>query len=230
MSLSVASPSHRHRRNGLAMLAAAVALTGAGCAAQDPPSEAARPTDRVVEAHGGEAHGVNTASGEVAGSVPGVADAALAFWRPAELTIAEEVEPAGSLVDLAERSTLVVRGHVAAVRERASAFEGATTVMVDVDQVLKGSADAQVRVDVHVRVGRTEAGDAVAAPPEDYLWFLTPGDDEGVWYASSVTGVLGPGRDGAVTAVLQPQDTRRVVPADVATLDAAAARAGLAAD
>lgn len=221
MALSHSSPLRRHRRSGFAALAAVAMLAGAGCAAEPTPSEAALPTERGAEVREPDVR-------ETAESVPGVSATALEFWRPAELVIAEEVEPAGSLVDLAERSELVVCGTVAAVRERAGGFEGATTLMVDVGQVLKGSAAGQVRVDVHVRVGRTMAGDALAAPDEDYLWFLTPGDDEGVWYATTVTGVLGPGTDGPVTAVLQPQDTTMVVPADVASLDAAAQRAGLA--
>lgn len=225
-ALTTPSPSHRGDgalgRGALIAAGAALLLGCAGCASGEGSSSLPTlPTSPTATADEPVATDAGTPP------APGVSAAAIAFWHPATKTVVEEVSPAGSLTELADRSTLVVRGPVTRAAERGPTGWRAS-LTVQPREVLKGAADAPVRVDVHHLVGRTQSGEETAVPTEDYLWFLVSGEEPGVWHPVTVAGVVGPGSAGPLTTVLQPTDSVVVVPAGTGTLDGAVARAGLA--
>lgn len=148
------------------------------------------------------------------------------LWSTSTTTSVSEVDPADSLDELVSRSTLIVRGTVAAVEagpidvyEMPDQTDTKTSslITVDVSSVVRGAAPGDTVV--------VWVSDALAAVPAERaalqgeaLWFLRPSELDGVFHTSTRAGVIGPSDRGRLEALRDPGLSSAVVPSAVRDL------------
>lgn len=197
-------PSTRTARPATALVAAmALALTG--CAGEAP-----RPTG-----DGPAAAPLTSAGPSSSASTP--TQAREDFWAGYSAIMISEVDPAMSLEDLTEKSTVVVRGRIEGVTgartvggrvvpaPAGSALE-TSLLTVRVEDVLTGEPGDTVRARVYGAAPET------APPAESFLWYLMPSDTPDALLTTSRSGVIGPDAEGRLSTVMVPGDAELILP------------------
>lgn len=186
-------------------LAAALALALIGCAGEAP-----RPTGD------GPAAAPPTSAGP-SSTAPTSTQAREDFWAGYSAIMISEVDPAMSLEDLTEKSTVVVRGRIEGVtgaREvdgrvvpapDGSALETSLLTM-RVEDVLTGEPGDTVRVWVYGAAPET------APPAESFLWYLMSSDTPDALFMTNRSGVIGPDAAGTLSTVMVPGDAEFILP------------------
>ena len=149
------------------------------------------------------------------------------LWSAVRDSSAMEVEPARSLDDLVDESTLIVRARIDRITagpdlvvtpEGEEARLPSLLLHLDVVETEAGTAPANLTV--HVQDYGEELRPTDVPPQDEYVWFLKPSGIEDFYMTSKFAGVIGE-LDGEITTVSDASDG--VVEKDWDALDDVAA-------
>ncbi len=157
------------------------------------------------------------------------------FWNGFGAVPAAEVSPAGSLDELVERSTLVVRGSIAGLAEgpvdvyaldEGEVTKPSTILTVVVSSVISGPPVKEVRI--WLSQENPSVSGVEALPRAEFLWFLKPSDTTGLFLTTTLSGVIGVDSSGALATFRDRSGGEAIIPAgvrDLSELEVLAAKA-----
>lgn len=129
------------------------------------------------------------------------------LWEGVRGRSAMEADPATSLDDLVEESTLVVRARITRITRgpdlvmtppEGEVREPSLIFHLDVNETEVGTAPSSLKV--HVQSYGDDLAPTDAPPQDEYLWFLKPAGIEDFYMTSKFAGVIGD-LDGDITTV-----------------------------
>lgn len=151
------------------------------------------------------------------------AESDASFWKSLGFISASEVNPATSLDDLTDRSSLIVSASIGAVREgptfvtktegEADVLDYTTYLDLDLTDTIAGAAANEI-VTVWVP-GRTMGAETSTA---ESIWYLAETDDPGVYVLVADAGVIALDA-GSLVTLREPNVSDEIIPPDVTSID-----------
>lgn len=134
------------------------------------------------------------------------------LWSEVRESSAMEVEPARSLDDLVDESTLIVRARIDRITsgpDLVLAPEGEEvrlpSLIFHLDVVESQAGTAPTTLKVHIQDYGEELRPTDMPPQDEYVWFLKPSGIEDFYMTSKFAGVIGE-LDGEITTVSDSSD------------------------
>lgn len=150
------------------------------------------------------------------------------FWQGFGTISATEVDPAGSLDELTNRSSTIVRGAIVAVGpgptdiyelEEGDYKKPSTIVTVAVTTTLLGGPAEQVQVWISQENAAVASGPAALLPKDEFLWFLRPSDQPDLFLTTTIAGVVGLNGAGDLTTLRDPSAGETILPKEARTME-----------
>lgn len=153
---------------------------------------------------------------------PAVNMSADQFWDGFSVISGAELNPAESLDELVSRSTLIVTGLVSKVTpgpvdvhepgERDVASPS-TILTIAVSGVIAGTPADEVKVWLSQENPSTSGVESL--PADEFLWFLRPSDEPGLFHTTTLAGVIGVDSTGALVAFRDRGTGEDIIPPGV---------------